>query len=212
MSTKKLSPAICVAVALALVWLLAALTVEPVAAQGQRRAALIAQFGDGSYVIRCISFSEESITGLELLVRSGLQVSLWGGAVCRIEQEGCDYPATTCFCQCKGSTCQYWSYWHWKGDAWTYAQIGSGDYPVHGGDVEAWLWGDARTPPVVVSFAEICGPSATSATEGTPTATATTSAAETSAQSVPFAQYALFVLMTGALVAGFWFVRRRQRG
>jgi len=210
MSDKSRVLAICVALAAAAAALLP-FGVEPAAAQSQRRAALIAQFGDGSYVTRCISFSEESITGLELLVRSGLQVSLWGGAVCRIEQEGCDYPATTCFCQCKGSSCQYWSYWHWKDDKWTYAQIGSGDYPVHDGAVEAWLWGDAQAPPVTLSFADICGPSATGPTEGIPSATPTASIQEPSTQNMPLTQYAVFALMAVALAAGFWFVRGRQR-
>ena len=149
--------------------------------------------------------------------------------MCRIEQEGCDYPAQPCFCQCKGSSCRYWSYWHWQDDrvspspghgevspspgrgGWTYAQIGSGDYPVHDGDVEAWLWGDANTSPVAISFAEVCGSSA-SATEATPNATATASARGPSVESIPLAQYALFAAMAVALVVGFWLVRRRQRG
>ena len=221
MRTKQLALATCSVVAVALASVLLPFTLEPAAAQSERRAAVIAQFGDGSYVTRCVSFSEESITGLELLVRSGLEVSLWGGAVCRIEQEGCDYPAQTCFCQCKGSSCQYWSYWHLRdGEVspstgrgnWTYAQIGSGDYRVGDGDVEAWLWGDAQTPPVAVSFAEICGPSAASTTEDTPGETVIGSTQESPGQSIPLAQYAVFAVMAVGLAAGFWFVRGRQRG
>lgn len=221
MSTKQLALATCIVVAVALASVLLPFTLEPAAAQSERRAALIAQFGDGSYVTRCVSFSEESITGLELLVRSGLEVSLWGGAVCRIEQEGCDYPAQTCFCQCKGSSCQYWSYWHLRdGEVspstgqgnWTYAQIGSGDYRVGDGDVEAWLWGDAQTPPVAISFAEVCGPSAASSTEDIASETAIGSTQESSGQSIPLAQYAIFAVMAVGLAAGFWFVRGRQRG
>jgi hypothetical protein len=212
MCTKQLAVATCIVVAVALDSVLLPFTLEPAAAQSERRAALIAQFGDGSYVTRCVSFSQESITGLELLVRSGLEVSLWGGAVCRIEQEGCDYPTQACFCQCKGSSCQYWSYWHLRDGNWTYAQVGSGDYRVGDGDFEAWLWGDAQTPPVAVPFAEICGPSDTSTTEDIPGETAIGSTQKSSSQSIPLAQYAVFAVMAVGLAAGFWFVRGRQRG
>lgn len=218
MGKKQLALATCIALAAILVEVsLLSFAYAPGAAQTQRRAALVVQFGDGSYVTRCVSFSEESITGLELLLRSGLQVSLWGSAVCRIEQEGCDYPGQPCFCQCKGSSCQYWSYWHWKDDAspsaghggWTYAQIGAGDYYVQNGNMEAWLWGDAQTPPVAISFAGICPPSAVTAA---PDETAPASA-QGSVQSVSLTQYVVFAIMAIALLAGFWFVRgRHQQG
>ena len=210
MGNRRLALVMCVTVTVAVASLLACAT-GPAMAQTLRRAALIVQFSDGSYVTRCVSFSEESITGLELLTRSGLQVSLWGGAVCRIEEQGCDYPAQACFCQCKGSTCQYWSYWHWRADAgatspgqgaWTYAQIGSGDYRVQDGAIEAWLWGDARNPPAALSFAEVCG-----AATGTPAATA-----GEPVQSVELTQYVVFAGMAIALVAGFWLLRVRRRG
>lgn len=216
MGTKQLALAICIAVAVAAVGLMLSFTPEPAAAQTQGRVALIVQFGEGSHITRCVSFSEDSITGLEVLTRSGLQVSLWGGAVCRIEQEGCDYPAEPCFCQCKGSSCQYWSYWHWQdGEAsssagrggWTYAQVGAGDHRVHDGDVEAWLWGDAQTPPVALSFADVCGLSGAATSAPSETAVASTQA---SGQGVSLTQYAVFAVMAIALVAGFWFVRRRQ--
>lgn len=211
MSTRQLALAICIVLAVATGWVLLPFT-EAAAAQTARRAALIAQFGDGSYVTRCVSFSEQSITGLELLIRSGLEVSLWGSAVCRIGQEGCNYPAQTCFCLCKGSSCQYWSYWHLRDGSWTYAQVGSGDYRVQDGDVEAWLWGDAQTPPVALTFAEICGPPEASGTESIASEAETASAQKTSSQSVPLAQYAVFAVMALALAAGFWYVGRRQRG
>jgi hypothetical protein len=193
-------------------------TVKPGAAQTESRAALIVQFGDGSYITRCVSFAEDSVAGLELLTRSGLEASLWGGAVCRIQGEGCDFPAQPCFCQCKGSSCQYWSYWHWRDDRWVYSQIGSGDYRVHSGDLDAWLWGDAQTPPVALSFAEICGPSqaaaaAVSETPSRPEHDETPIAStQPSSQGVSLIQYVVFLIMATALLAGFWFLRSRQRG
>lgn len=222
MRTGKLALAIGLAAVVMAAWLLLPCVLGPVAtaspwfsgtavAQGTQRAALIVQFGDGTYVTRCISFSEESITGLELLSRSGLQVSLWGGAVCRIEQQGCEYPVEACFCQCRGSSCQYWSYWHWRtatgpsvGEGgWAYAQIGSGDYRVQDGAVEAWLWGDAQNPPVTVSFATVCG----SPASATPAASAPAPGA-----GVSLGQYAVFAAMAMALVVAFWVLRGRRGG
>jgi hypothetical protein len=189
---------------------------EPGAAQTESRAALIVQFDDGSYITRCVSFSGDSIAGLELLTRSGLPVTLWGGAVCQIQDEGCSFPSEPCFCRCQGSSCQYWSYWHWQDAGWTYSQVGSRDYRVHNGDVEAWLWGDARTPPVTLSFAEICGPaaSATSSLGKSPPRpedrdTQVASSQPSTAGPSP-AQYAVFAVMAIVLVAGFWFLRARR--
>ena len=56
---------------------------------GDHRAALVVRFADGSVEKRCVAFSEPSITGAELLTRSGLQIIMdhtsgIGGAVCSI--------------------------------------------------------------------------------------------------------------------------------
>ena len=44
------------------------------AQDGDHRAALVVRFADNSVETRCVAFSEPSITGAELLTRSGLQV------------------------------------------------------------------------------------------------------------------------------------------
>lgn len=189
-------------------------------AQVSRRAALLVQFGDGSYVTRCISFDEEAISGLELLMRSGLPIVTWGGAVCRIDQEGCDYPARACFCQCQGASCQYWSYWHWRNDRWVYSQVGAADHLVRDGDVEAWLWGTAQVPPVAVSFAKVCasadvapnGGMDSSLSEDTDTGQpAIQESGSSRSLSVPIGQYVMFLGMAFGLAVGFWLVRRRHR-
>src|SRR5665811_503975 len=56
----------------------------------------------------------------------------------------------------------YWSYWHQKNGAWSYATSGATNAVVLPGAVEGWSWGGA--PPKVVSLAEICvAPTATAA-------------------------------------------------
>ena len=201
------------------------------ASQPERRAGLVVQFGDGRYIVHCISFHEESISGLDLLTRSGLDVATWGGAVCRIEREGCDYPTAPCFCQCQGSPCRYWSYWHWREDQWVYSQVGAADHRVYDGDTEGWIWGEGK-PPQVVPLAQICPavetpamalqpPSVpTAALEPTgrlslsasPTPGPMANPALTGKQSLPLGQYVAFIIMVMMLVGGFLLLRNRYRG
>jgi hypothetical protein len=141
--------------------------------QSPNQVGLIVQFGDGSLLTRCIELDEPQISGYDLLLRAGLNVivsgdSTVGMAICEIENKGC--PASDCFCQCKGSTCTYWSYWHLVNGAWQYSSAGASAHTAHSGDVEGWHWGEAEPPPAV-PFEEICIPPATD----TPTATVTAS-------------------------------------
>lgn len=149
-------------------------------AQGENQVALVVQFPDGSYDTRCLSL-REGMSGAELLVESGLDV-VWdnsssvGAAVCMIEKQGCAFPSDPCFCGCLGGgDCSYWNYFFRNGDdvEWTYSALGATARRVRAGSVEAWVWGDGKTPPAVSSpflltFESICVPPTT-----VPTSTAT---------------------------------------
>ncbi len=134
-------------------------------AQPVHRAALVVQHGDERVATACVSFTEETIDGAELIRRSGLPFAIeYGGigaAVCSIDNEGCDYPATDCFCQCQGANCQYWSYHIMQGGAWVYSQLGASSVRVGDGAMHGWVWGKGssrganRTPPAL-SFADVC--------------------------------------------------------
>lgn len=150
---------------------LVGLTVGPLAGSARPSAphqvALVVRFGDGSVFTRCIQFGEEQISGLDVLLRSGLRVvyetSGSGVAVCKIGDDGCDFPAEPCFCKCAGGAgCAYWSYWHLKDGAWQYSQVGATSYWVRDGDVEGWSWGagapGGAPPPPLVDFASVCAP------------------------------------------------------
>jgi hypothetical protein len=136
----------------------------PVAAQEENRAGLVIVHGDGSMVTQCIAFAEEAISGAELLARSKLDLSMeasgMGATICRIDGEGCDFPAETCFCQCQGSPCIYWSYWRLTEGEWRYSNIGAGNAVVRDGDVDGWRWGqgtvDKAESPPAVAFEDIC--------------------------------------------------------
>ncbi len=126
-------------------------------AQQSHQVGLVVRFGDGTLETRCISFTEDQISGYEVLQRSGLNVvasfdSGMGAGVCKIENEGC--PQESCL-TCRAP--KYWSYWHLSGGAWTYGNVGASSYTVGDGDVEGWSWGTGD-PPDLVPFDQICAP------------------------------------------------------
>ena len=135
------------------------------------RAGLVVQTGGGSTVTRCVEFDEDSLSGLDVLQRSGLSVEASfnagaGAFVCRVEGAGC--PVDNCSCAFPPD---YWSYWHLSGGSWAYASVGAGSYAVHDGAVEGWSWG-AGEPPAVYTFDQICEPSSAAGAALAPTVAA----------------------------------------
>lgn len=143
-----------------------ALAAVPAQAQTQNRAGVVVQFSDGSVTTRCVAFSEDAITGYELLRRARLPIAIefgsFGPAVCKIGHEGCAFPNEPCFCQCQtlGAGCAYWLYSQLKDGAWTISGLGAGARQVRDGDVDGWAWGkgDGNTGvvPVSVTLDQIC--------------------------------------------------------
>lgn len=151
----------------------------PVAAQepAPHRAGLVVVYGDGTVVTRCVGFAEDSISGVDLIRRSGLPVVLdaYGGlgyGVCAIGGVGCA-AGQDCFCQCRGNPCAYWIYSHRQADgAWVASGLGASAWQLHDGDVDGWVWGDGTVSPPPVSFEEACASplAATGAGESPPPA------------------------------------------
>jgi hypothetical protein len=139
-------------------------------AAGSHQAGLAVVHGDGSVETACVAFSEPEISGLELLERAGLQISLdagnpMGALVCQVQGEGCGFPGQACLCQCPaGGPCHYWAYFSRAPQAgWIYASNGASARQVHPGDVDAWVWlatsGAAQAIPAPLSrlvFEDIC--------------------------------------------------------
>lgn len=142
-----------------------------IGAQSPNRVGLVVRLGDGSVITRCVEFVEDELSGYDVLMRSGLQVVVsqpggMGVIICQIGGEGC--PANNCFCKCSGSTCNYWSYWRFQDDAWSYSPMGASGNRVRPGAVEGWVWGRGDPPPVL-TLEQICALPATA----TPPPTAT---------------------------------------
>lgn len=133
------------------------------AAQNPNRAALVVRSGDQQVQTACVEFSEPEISGLDLLLRSGLDVEIeaqgLGALVCSIDGTGCG--AEDCWCQCKGGgDCIYWSYWLRPNGGWQYAQIGSIMTKVTSGSIQGWSWGpgavNAAIAPPPMDFEDVC--------------------------------------------------------
>lgn len=147
---------------------------RPASAQSERRAGLIVQFGDGSTTQRCVRFSEDALTGEELMRRARMpaifEYSSLGPAVCKIGNEGCDYPAEGCFCQCQtlGASCTFWNYLQKTDSGWRPLPTGAGARIVQDGMVVAWSWavGDGESVSTTlpdVSIDQICSAPAAAA-------------------------------------------------
>lgn len=193
-------------------WLLLLLAM-PLLAQARlqdgapNRAAVVVRVGEDEVETRCVTFDEETISGQELLARSGLDlvldVSGAGVFVCSIAGEGC--PAGNCLCQCRGEPCTYWSYWRWQEGEWQYAGLGAAATQVSDGAVDGWSWGpgsvtSAIAPPAV-SFEDVCA---------APSVAASTAAAASAPATTNWLPYALFVLLAALLGASLLLLQRRR--
>ncbi|MFB0535761.1 MAG: hypothetical protein ACETWR_12360 [Anaerolineae bacterium] len=166
--------------------LLLAVSASQAGAEDYNRAGLVIDYGGGNVATFCVSFYEDSITGMDVLERAGRQLvgGFGGGAVCAIDRVGCLAP-NDCWCECqRSSDCIYWIYWHLKDGTWKYAGVGAAAYQVHDGDVEGWIWGSGSTsggaqPPVYTmeQLGPLCQPP--SAPTDTPTATDTPTSTHT---------------------------------
>jgi hypothetical protein len=119
-----------------------------------QRAGLAVFYGNGSFFDLCVNFAGSSISGLDLLTRSGLRIETatnpnQGTAVCKIEDVG-DLSS-----DCFGSMPNYWSYWQLGKDGWEYSIVGAEQSRVLDGGVYAWTWG-LGDPPPSITFQNIC--------------------------------------------------------
>ena len=158
----------------AVVWAVASMRLSSgvFAQAGPNRAAVVVRFDDGNVETQCVSFSEPSISGAELLTRSGLEMKLdynsgLGGAVCSIRGYGCAFPTQDCFCRCQGIRCEYWAYYHWIDGRWQYSQVGASSHRVTDGALDGWSWGPGNfssgTEPPQLTFDKVCASSAPAA-------------------------------------------------
>jgi hypothetical protein len=138
------------------------------AAPATHRAGLIVEFPDQSVKRFCVPFTEDTITGYELLRRTGLKLGVqdFGGgnlAVCSIDGKGCDFPQEPCFCECAKANsreCTFWGFYTVEAGTWKFQNLGPSMMKARDGDVHGWRWGRHGTggasPPPREDLAKVC--------------------------------------------------------
>jgi hypothetical protein len=112
-------------------------------------AALVIDHSDGTRIIKKVEFYGETITGVQLLEKSGFNIILYdagfGMAVCAIDNEGQN--ADNCFGDPKG---RYWGINLLIGNSWEASMVGASDLIVYHQDVHGYLFGTWGTvqPPI----------------------------------------------------------------
>lgn len=126
------------------------------------RAGLVVRHGDGRVVYAYVAFSEPSISGIELLRRSGIPLvtvgfGALGEGVCSVAGEGCG--VNECrqrVCQGAGANAPFWQYLRQSapgaGD-WRFLSLGGSATRVRDGDIDCWSWtgGDPGLPPLTLA-------------------------------------------------------------
>jgi len=150
----------------------------------KNRAGLVVRYGDGHVDKMCVFFDEPSISGLDLLDRSGeayvAEHSSLGAAICKIDEQGCDYPSQDCFCKYPN----FWGYWTREPgrSVWQFSDTGAKDHEVKNGSVDGWSWGPNGAPaPPIIAFDQVCPASA----KGNTTSSSPPKAAHDSATTSP---------------------------
>jgi len=110
-------------------------------------AGIAIDYGDDQVTYGIVPFAEDSLSGIELLERSGVALLTveFGGlgtAVCVIEETGCDLGACRArLCQTGDPDSPFWQYLRRTGDgAWQSAPLGPSSSTVEDGDVDGWFW------------------------------------------------------------------------
>ena len=158
--------------------------------QEPNHASLVVVYPDGRVETMCVEFDEETISGAELLRRSGLSVVFsgsggFGEGVCRIDDTGCSDPGN-CFCQCSGGDCAYWSYFALNDDReWQFQQVGASQRTLRDGDVDAWVWGSGGAPPAGAEFSGQCADEEQDVVEPNPTDAGQTAAQGDDPEPIP---------------------------
>ncbi len=132
------------------------------AAEPLHYAGLLVYHGDGRVTYALVAFPEETISGIELLRRSGVELVTvsFGGlgeGVCQIDGEGCQ-PA-----ECRRRLCQTGDpqspFWHYLRQTapgkWTVASLGASATKVRHGDIDGWVWAGAVPPLPALTIEDI---------------------------------------------------------
>jgi hypothetical protein len=135
-----------------------AVAAPPACAASVHHAALIVDTGSGPVRQFCVGFTEDTITGKDVLDRAGMNpppvyhsYGANGVAVCALLGVGRDAD----HCLESGNN---WAYYRATGGAtaFSYSDAGASSTTVHDGDVEGWKWEAAPMPPAFTPAGQVC--------------------------------------------------------
>jgi len=117
----------------------------------ENQAGLVIDPGDQPWQTACVSFTSDSLTGAELLERSGFDYQSDSGFVTSIEN----------ITNSNGET-NYWSYSRWDGREWVFNNSGAAETDLPAGAIQAWhftSWEQfpSLPPDGIPNLSEICG-------------------------------------------------------
>lgn len=119
-------------------------------------AGLVVDYGDGAMTYAWIPFTEDEISGVDLLEKSGLPVLTvgfggMGDAVCKIVKTGCDVSACRLrLCQTADHSSPFWQYLRLGPDGiWSKQPLGGSQSKVTDGAIDAWVWAGSDAMPAL---------------------------------------------------------------
>ncbi len=149
------------------IWLLIGLLAAPgllgsaAAQDSPDYAGIVIRPGDGTVTYAYVPL-DETVTGIELLRRSGISLVTvgFGGlgeGVCQIEETGCD--VSTCrtrMCQTGDPNSPYWRYFQSDPDGtWVASPLGGSATKISPGGIDGWSWTSDESMLPDVDIAEI---------------------------------------------------------
>jgi hypothetical protein len=162
-------------------------------------AALVVDDPGAATVTRCVAFNEDSITGDQLLARSGVEyaTAYSGQAVCQINNQPAQYPAT-----CWTSSSPYWAFYVSRGGgSWTFSTLGFASQTFRDGDAEGFRYEGQSDYTVPPSPAGVCPVPTPPTPTAVPTSRPSSSAVATHPSQRAAARSALPAAITAAASA-----------
>ena len=125
-------------------------------------AGIVVEYAEGHYSMALVPFEEETISGIDLLSRSGLSLLMidfggMGKGVCAIEKTGCELDACRArLCQTGDPESPFWHYLQHPLDGdWHMAALGASSSKVSDGGVDGWFWTGSNPEPAAMSVEDI---------------------------------------------------------
>lgn len=120
-------------------------------------AAVVVDHSDGSRKVVHIEFTGETVTGTQLLQKSGLDVitneSSFGTALCSLDGEG--QPGSDCFGDALG---RYWGFnLLTESNEWAYSEVGIGEAIIRDGDITGFIFAGYGTEQPPITHDEVFG-------------------------------------------------------